>query len=205
MASIWCTAYCSHTVYQATGWNYSKSHTRGGPRAIQERNQTIRTIPLPRLIIITGNNGTISTQTITGHQPPADFRKNRKSKRQQQHHDHTLRTLRLHHLLHSQAPTPLPSMDTTASTTQHTTYSRPHPYTPPTADHWQSPRNPSRRILTSPTNGHPPNTVDHNHNNFTPLEITDTPNPINDINLPTYPLSKPTTSISLYQQQELIS
>ena len=178
------------------------SHTNTIPT--NTRNTTSNTIPLPRLTIITGNNGTISTQTITDHQPPAYFRKKRKSKRYQPLHDPTQRTLSIHYLQTQNTP-PLQVRNNTEPTTHHTTYSQCDPLTPIVSEQWQSPSNPARRILAVPTHSHPPTQDNNYHNNFSPLEITDNPNPIDNINLPTYPhqtfnhinISLPTTRTNL--------
>ena len=106
-----------------------------------------------RLTIITGNNGTMSTQTIIEHQPTTYFRKGRRNNRQQPLPDPTQRTLPTHYLL-TQTTTPSPRT-TPEPTRNNTPYPNPHTLTPPKDELWRSPRRPSHPHLPLPTNTQP--------------------------------------------------
>ena len=157
----------------------------------------------PRLTIISGNNGTLSTQIINDHQPTAYFRKKRHYNRPQPIHDPSQRQLPMHFLLTRTTPS-----SATRITPESTPTLPPSPTTHPleTASlSWQSPRNPARLPPPVPTNSQPPTPASLHINIFTPLEITETPIHTHDTNFQMYPnqtaeqikISLPTTQTDI--------
>ena len=144
-----------HTIpYISAIWKIycTISHNNNIPTTL--RTSSGNSIRIPRLTIISGNNGTLSTHTINDHQPSAYFRKKRQYKRPQTIHDSSQRQLPMHFLLTQTttssatriSPEPTPTL-TPSPTTR----------TLGTADlSWQSPRNPSHLPPPIPTHSQPP-------------------------------------------------
>ena len=84
-----------HTIpYISTIWKTYCTISHNSDNAPTPSTSSRNSIRIPRLTIISGNNGTISTtQTINDHQPTAYFRKKRQHKRPQPIHDPSQRQL----------------------------------------------------------------------------------------------------------------
>ena len=145
------------------------------------------TLTQSRLTIITGNNGTISTQTIIEHQPPTYFRKRRRNNRHNPLPDPTQRTLPMHYLL-TQTTTSSQPKPTPEPTRNHTPYPSPHTLKPPKEELWHFPRRSSHPHLSLPTHTKPLTTDSQFFNNtFSHLEVSETPNYIDDLHFQPYP------------------
>ena len=193
-----------HTIpYISTIWKTYCTISHNSDNTPTPNTSSRNSTCLPRLTIISGNNGTLSTQTINDHQPTAYSRKKRQHKRPQPTHDPSQRQLPLHFLL----TRPTPSSATRITPTP-TPALPPSPTTRPletTNVSWQSPRNPARLPTQVRTNSHQETPTSRHLNIFSPLEITETPIQTHDLTFQMYPnqtakhinISLPTTQTEI--------
>ena len=134
---------------------------------------------IPRLIIISGNNATLSTTTINDHQPRAYFRKNRTQKRKSPailspSQTSISRYFSLTQPSQSTRSFPLPQTHPTSSPQPHNDYTFP-------SKHYKSPQK-----LTDANHQHSP-TPTHSPNSYTHLTPLPDETPCSPQNLPLLP------------------